>query len=123
LAPGTASVAVIHLMQGIFFCCACSIHLHNAKRLPFETDPNMYVDTATWVPFAGLTGLLAALSWASFILCSKSGAAFVDHVAEVEAIKAKEQAVIKLQATARAKKVRGEESVRKRRSSIGSADI
>ena len=123
LAPGTASVAVIHLMQGIFFLCACMIHLHNSKLLPFETDPNLRADEGTWVPFAGLTGLLAALSLASFALCSKYASAPIDHVAEVAAVKEKEQAVVKLQAGMRAKKVREEETMRKRRSSVGSADI
>ena len=123
LAPGTGSVAIVHLMQGLFFSCACAIHLHNANVLGFDVDPNMMVDRGTWVPFAGLTGLLAALSGVSFILCSKTKPLVVDHVAEVEAVKAKEQAAAKLQAGMRAKKVRAEESNRKRRASVGSANI
>ena len=103
LKPGTAGVMVIHLMQGIFFVCACGIHLHNSKLLGFEVDPNLRVDESTWMPFAIMTGLLAALSWASFFVSSKK-VVEVDFVAQAEDVKAQAAAATKLQAGLRAKR-------------------
>ena len=89
-------------------------------------DPNMIVGGAPFVPFLGVTGLLAVLCWTSFLLSVNSSAGtpvFEDHVQQVEDVKAKEAATVKLQAALRAKSVRDEEKMRKRRSSIGSAEI
>ena len=74
LAPGTPSVAVVHLMQGIFFCCACCIHMHNSKMLGFGVDPNMRAEEGTFIEITKITGLLGTLSWVSFTLCSSSSA-------------------------------------------------
>lgn len=122
LKPGTADVMVIHLMQGIFFVCACGIHLHNSKLLGFEVDPNLRVDESTWMPFAIMTGLLAALSWASFFVSSKK-VVEVDFVAQAEDVKAQAAAATKLQAGLRAKKVREEDSLRKRKSINATAEL
>ena len=120
--PGTPSVAVVHLMQGLFFCTACGVHLHNANLLGFEVDPNLQVDGATFLPIAGLTGLLGVLSWLSFFLSNKP-VSTPGLMEEVSAVAEKQEAATKVQAMLRAKKVRDEENMRKRRSSIGSAEL
>lgn len=127
LDKGSDSVAVIHFMQAVFFSCACGIHAHNSGLLPFEVDPNIRVAGKPFVPFCVVTGLLAALSWASFLLSqgatSKPTDGAFDHAKQAEEVRAKERAASLLQAQIRGKEVREQEALRKRRSSIGSAEI
>jgi hypothetical protein len=118
----------VHLMQGMFFCCACYIHAHNSDLLPVEKDPNVRVEGAPYLPFMYVTGLLSLLSWTSFFLCTSTptvadAALLVDHVQQAEEVRAKERAIQKVQAQFRGKTVREEETMRKRRSSVGTADI
>ena len=69
-----------------------------------------------------MTGLLAALSWASFFVSSKK-VVEVDFVAQAEDVKAQAAAATKLQAGLRAKKVREEDSLRKRKSINATAEL
>ena len=127
-AKGTPEVALIHAIQGIFFFCAACIHAHNSDYLPFAMDPNMVVGGAPFAPFIGVTGLLGVLCWSSCILSlspsrpADSSPVF-EHMKQIEEVKAKEAASVKLQAALRGKAVREEDAMRKRRSSIGTADI
>lgn len=126
--------AAVHLMQAVFFSTASSIHAHNAGLLPFEVDPNLKLDGAEFVPFMAITGVLAALSWAGFVL-SKGAAAGGAAAAKLNRFtheplsesQAKDKAARMLQGRAQARSLGKEErektDARKRRSSIGTAQL
>jgi hypothetical protein len=122
LPKGTPAVAVVHLMQAVALTCCASIHAHNSGLLPLEVDPNLRLEGEPFLPFMAVTGALAALCWASLALSSGNIEA-VDVVKQVEEAKATEKAAQLIQASLRGKEVREQEALRKRRSSIGSAQI
>ena len=82
----------------------------------FKAMPGMYPEGLTFHAFLG------ALFWAALAFGTRAASA-PGLMEEVSALAEKQEAAIKVQAMLRAKSVRDEANMRKRRSSVGTADL
>ena len=75
LKPGTSSVAVVHLVHGLFMCTASFLHANNNGLLPMVSasawplDANLDGNTqAILLPWAVLCGAIGAVCMLAFLL-------------------------------------------------------